>query len=586
VQGSHERASLISAGRIGHDGKIPTVTALGNGRIFMNRITGRSAFLALLKDEGITHLFGNPGTTELPIMHALKDHPELTYVMAMQESLVVAIADGFSRASGRLVACNVHVAPGLGNAMGSLYNASFTGTPMILTAGQQEQGHGLTEPLLYGPLVRMAEPLVKWAVEVTRLEDLPRIVRRAAKIATTPPTGPVFISLPGDILNAEAGIELGRSTRVDTRVKPSDEALQAMVARILKAEQPVIIAGDEIVKSDALQEAAALAAVLGCPAYQQSAPYGAHFLSESPSFMGALSRLQKQVREVLSPYDLMIVLGADPLRMSVHSEVDPLPEGLPILQIGLVEWDLAKNYGAEIALKADVKETLRVLIPALQAGGGAALEARAKQGISALKSKNWTARRAAVVEQIAKAKDRSPIDPDFLALQVVEAMPDNAILVDEGLTSSRQINAMRPHRDRYGYHALASGGIGWGLPASVGVSLANPDRPVVCFSGDGSAMYSIQALWTAAHHKLPLTVVIVNNGGYRIIKQRLLAFHGDDHYVGMDFVDPPVDFAGMAKALGLEAMRITEAKDLPSALSSAFKRPGAKLIEVVVDGSL
>src|SRR5712672_3228513 len=272
-----------------------------------NRITGRSAFLALLKDEGITHLFGNPGTTELPIMHALKDHPDLTYVMAMQESLVVAIADGYSRASGRLVACNVHVAPGLGNAMGSLYNAKFTGTPMILTAGQQEQGHGLMEPVLYDPLVRIAEPFVKWAVEVTRLEDLPRIVRRAAKIATTPPTGPVFISLPGDILNSEAGLELGRSTRVDTRVKPS---------------------------GDALQEAALLAATLGCPAYQQSAPYGAQFLSESPCFMGALSRSQKQVREVLSPYDLMIVLGADPLRMSVYSEVDPLPEGLPILQIG------------------------------------------------------------------------------------------------------------------------------------------------------------------------------------------------------------------------------------------------------------
>jgi benzoylformate decarboxylase len=198
----------------------------------MTHTTGRSAFLSLLKDEGITHLFGNPGTTELPVMHALMDHPELTYVMAMPESLVVAMADGFSRASGKLVACNVHVAPGLGNAMGSLYNAGFTGTPMILTAGQQEQSHGLMEPLLYGPLVQMAELLVKWAVEVTRLEDLPRIVRRAAKIATTPPTGPVFISLAGDILNAEADIELGRSTRVDTRVTPSREALDALVDRI------------------------------------------------------------------------------------------------------------------------------------------------------------------------------------------------------------------------------------------------------------------------------------------------------------------------------------------------------------------
>jgi len=549
-----------------------------------NRITGRSAFLALLRDEGITHLFGNPGTTELPIMHALKDHPDLTYVMAMQESLVVAIADGFSRASGRLVACNVHVAPGLGNALGSLYNASFTGTPMILTAGQQEQGHGLMEPVLYGPLVQMAEPLVKWAVEVSRLEDLPRIVRRAAKIATTPPTGPVFISLPGDILNSEAGIELGRSTRIDTRVKPSDEALQALVARILKAQRPVIVAGDEVVKSDALKEAASLAEALGAPAYQCSTPYGAHFLSESPCFMGALSRLQKQVREVLSPYDLMIVLGADPLRMSVYSEVDPLPDGLSIVQIGLVDWDLAKNYGAEIALKADVRETLRALVPALKAAGGAALETRARHGIAELASRNWSARRKAVVEQIVKAKDKSPIDPDFLTLQLVEAMPDNAIMVDEGLTSGRQILSLRPHRERYGYHALASGGIGWGLPASVGVSLANPRRPVVCFSGDGSAMYSIQALWTAAHHKLPLSVVIANNGGYRIIKQRLLAFHGDDNYVGMDFVDPPVDFAGLASSLGLEAMRISDPAELGAKLSDAFSRPGAKLIEVMVDG--
>jgi len=440
--------------------------------------------------------------------------------------------------------------------------------------------------LLYGPLVRMAEPLVKWAVEVTRLEDLPRIVRRAAKVATTPPTGPVFISLPGDILNSEAGIELGRSSRVDTRVRPSDEALNTLAARILKAERPVVIAGDEIVKSDALQEAAALAEVLGCPAYQQSAPYGAHFLSESPSFMGALSRSQPQVRELLSAYDLMIVLGADPLRMSVHSEVAPLPDGLPIVQIGLVEWDLAKNFGAEIALKADVRETLRVLVPALKSKGGQALQARSKQGIAALSSKNWTARRATLVGTIAKQATRSPIDPDYLTLQMVEAMPENAILVDEGLTSSRQTLALRPHRDRYGYHALASGGIGWGLPASVGVSLANPDRPVVCYSGDGSAMYSIQALWTAAHHKLPLNVVIANNGGYRIIKQRLLSFHGDDNYVGMDFADPAVDFAGMAKSLGLEAIRITRPEDLKSALAPAFKRPGTKLIEVVVDGSV
>ncbi|MFZ5734074.1 MAG: thiamine pyrophosphate-binding protein [Pseudomonadota bacterium] len=551
----------------------------------MNRIAGRSAFLALLKDEGITHLFGNPGTTELPIMHALKDHPDLTYVMAMQESLVVAIADGFSRASGRLVACNVHVAPGLGNAMGSLYNAKFTGTPMILTAGQQEQGHGLMEPLLYDQLVRMAEPLVKWAVEVTRLEDLPRIVRRAAKIATTPPTGPVFISLPGDILNAEAGIDLGRSTRVDTRVTPSVEALQALVKRILSAERPLIIVGDEIVKSNALEEAAAFATALGCPVYQQTIAYGAHFLSEHPNFMGALTRVQKQVSDIIAAHDLLIVLGSDPVRMSVYSENSPMPPDMPIVQVGLVDHDLAKNFSVEIALKADVKETLRVLTPALMAAGGADLARRAQDSTAKLAPKNWTARRKALVEQISSKSKSSPIDPDWLALQVIEAMPSNAILVDEGLTSSRYVPSLRAHRDRYGYHALASGGIGWAVPASIGISLANPDRPVVCYSGDGSAMYSIQSLWTAAHHKLPLNVVIVNNGGYRIIKQRLLAFHGDDHYVGMDFADPPVDFTAIARGLGLEAIRI-DAPDQLDALRSAFREPGPRLIEVMVDGTV
>lgn len=548
----------------------------------MNRITGRSAFLALLKDEGITHLFGNPGTTELPIMHALKDHPDLTYVMAMQESLVVAIADGFSRASGRLVACNVHVAPGLGNAMGSLYNAKFTGTPMILTAGQQEQGHGLMEPLLYDQLVRMAEPLVKWAVEVTRLEDLPRIVRRAAKIATTPPTGPVFISLPGDILNAEAGIDLGKSTRVDTRVAPSAEALQALANRILSAKNPVMIVGDEIVKSNALEEAASLASTLGCPVYQQTIAYGAHFLSEHPNFMGALTRVQKQVSEIIDAHDLLIVLGSDPVRMSVYSEISPMPADMPIVQVGLVDHDLAKNFSVEIALKADVKETLRVLVPALASAGGSDLARRAPESTAKLASKNWTSRRKALVEQISSKSRSTPIDPDWLALQVIEAMPPNAILVDEGLTSSRTIPSLRAHRDRYGYHALASGGIGWAVPASIGISLANPDRPVVCYSGDGSAMYSIQSLWTAAHHKLPLNVVIVNNGGYRIIKQRLLAFHGDDNYIGMDFTDPPVDFTAIARGLGLETMRI-DSPDQLEILRATFKRPGAKLIEVMVD---
>src|ERR671911_1708335 len=192
----------------------------------MKTTAGRAAFLQLLVDEGVTHLFGNPGTTELAIMEVVPEFPQLKFVLGLQESVVMAMADGYCRASGRLAAANVHVMPGLGNAMGALYNAKFSGSPVILTAGQQEQGHGLLEPLLYEPLVPLAQPLVKWAVEVTRAADLPRILHRAAKIALTPPTGPVFLSLPGDVLDETAELDMGRPTRVDAAVRPTDQTLE------------------------------------------------------------------------------------------------------------------------------------------------------------------------------------------------------------------------------------------------------------------------------------------------------------------------------------------------------------------------
>lgn len=548
----------------------------------MNRITGRSAFLTILQDEGITHLFGNPGTTELPIMHALAEHPDLNYVLGLQESTVVTMADGFSRASGKLVACNVHVAPGLGNAMGAIYNAKFTGTPMIITAGQQEQGHGLTEPMLYDPLVPIATPLVKWAVEVSRLEDLPRIVRRAAKVAMTPPTGPVFISLPGDILNDEAGIELSRMTRVETRTRPSDQVLDQLAQRIMEAERPAFLCGDELVKSDALAEAADLASIVGAAAYQQTVPYGAHFPSEHPCFMGTLTRSQKVVRDKLANHDLLVVLGADLLRMSVWSEIDPLPHDLPVIQVGQLDWEMGKNYATSMAVRADLKETLSALADRLRDMGGSTLEARARSRVDALAEKNWSARRAVLTEQIDAAGPGSPMHPDWLMLRLAEALPHDAIVVDEALTSSRSLCSLHPNRDRYSYHGLASGGIGWGIAGAVGVQIAQPDRPVCALIGDGSAMYNIQALWTAAHLKLPMTYVIANNGGYNILKQRLKSFHGNDKPIGMDFKDPPIDFVSIARGLGMAAERIMDPDALKPALEASFANNKPCLLDVVV----
>jgi benzoylformate decarboxylase len=551
-----------------------------------NTISGRSAFIELLKLEGITHLFGNPGTTELPIMHALADYPEMRYVLGLQEAIVVAMADGYARASGLLVACNVHVAPGLGNAMGSLFTAFNSGTPLIVTAGQQEQGHGLTEPLLYAPLVPIATPVVKWATEVTRLEDLPRIVHRAAKVAMTPPTGPVFISLPGDILNAFGAIDLGQATRVDTRVRPSDEGLRTLALRLLDAKRPVIIAGHEIVVSDAFAEAAHFAETLGCPVYDETVLQGAHFPSEHPAYLGPLSRDQKTVRGRLEPFDTVISLGSGLLRMSVYSDVEPLPPHVSIIQIGLRDWEMGKNYPAEIALRADIKETLRVLTPLIAELGGVAQSKRAAERIAQFADRNWTAQRKRRAEAaLAKAAAR-PIDSEWLMLTITGLLPKGAIVVDEGLTTAASLAAFLPIRDRYAYFGNVSGGIGWGIAAAVGVQLAQPDRRVVALLGDGSAMYSIQALWTAAHHKLPMTFVVFNNGGYRIIKQRLKLFHSTDRFMGMDFIDPPIEFAALAAALGMQSHRVDNPVAFKAAYAEAVAASKPTLIEVVVDGSV
>ena len=548
----------------------------------MTAITGRSAFLQLLVDEGVTHLFGNPGTTELPIMEVVPQFPQLKFVLGLQEAVVVAMADGYARASQRLTAANVHVAPGLGNAMGALYNARFSGSPIILTAGQQEQGHGLREPLLYAPLVPVAQPFVKWAVEVTRVEDLPLIVRRAAKLALTPPTGPVFISLPGDILEQQAELDMGRPTRVDARTRPSDEALARVAARLLAARNPVILAGQELATHDAFAEAAELAELLGAAVYQQPVPYAAQFPTAHPAYLGALTRNQKQVRATLEPYDLMLCLGADLLRMSVYSPIDPLPPHMAVVHVSERDWELGKNNATEFALQANVKETLRALLPLVRARRGAEHAKRAAARLAALAPANWSALRDKARLAALEAAEEKPIDPRYLMLRISESLPADAVVVEEALTSSTALPQFLPLRDPHCFYGLASGGLGFGMAGAVGVSLALPDRPLAAIIGDGSAMYGIQALWTAAHLALPITYVITNNRSYRILKERLISMRKTDRFVGMDMRDPAIDFAGLAQSMGVPARRITEPQDFAPALREAMASGGPRLIEVMV----
>ena len=544
--------------------------------------TGRAAFLELLIQEGITHLFGNPGTTELPLMEVVPKYPQLKYVLGLQESVVLGMADGFARASGKLAAVNLHCTPGLGHAMGALYTAKFNGSPLIVTAGQYELGYGLTEPLLYEPLVRIAEPLVKWAIEVERAEDLPRIVHRAAKIAMTPPTGPVFISLPGSILDETVPMDLGQPTRVQSSVQPTDRALHDLADRLRQAERPVILAGQELGRHDCFAEAAALAEQLGAPVYLESVPYNTRFPTSHPANMGEITRNQYKVRETLSNYDLLICLGGDLLRMSPMAPVEPLPEGMPVVHISERDWELGKNFVTETAIRANVGDTLRALLPILSAKLTNTDHAQAAQRLAQAKDQNWQSTRAKFVEASQQHANDIPTHPDYAILQIVEALPENVIVVDETLTTAAALNKLYPADDPLAYLGLTSGGLGFGMAGAIGVALAQPKRPIVAMVGDGSSLYSIQSLWTAAHLQLPITYVIVNNRSYRIIKNRLQAMRGTDEFVAMDMTDPAVDFVSVAQGFGLKATRVEQPSDIRACVEQAIATGKPSLVEVVI----
>ena len=329
-------------------------------------MSGKRAFLDLLKQEGVEVMFGNPGTTELPLMDAFATENELRYVLGLQEAAVIAMADGYAQASGKLAAVNLHVAPGLGNAMGMLYDAQKAGAPILVTAGQHEQSFSATEPILWADLPTIARPLVKWSAEVHRLADLPRLVHRAAKTALAPPTGPVFLSLPGDIFKADGDIDLLAPTRVGPRLRGDRAVIEAAASLLAAAKRPVIMAGDAVAQSRAHAELVELAELLGAPVYTEFVPNTASFPSSHPLFRGSMIRLAGEVRKVLEQHDVLFSVGSDLFTLSLPSDIDPMPPGITLVHLDIDAWELGKNYPPAAAILGDPKATLPEITSAVR----------------------------------------------------------------------------------------------------------------------------------------------------------------------------------------------------------------------------
>ncbi len=500
----------------------------------------------------------------------------------------MGMADGYAQASGQCAFINLHATPGLGNAMGMLYDAWKGNAPILVTAGQHEQRFNFTEPLLMGDLPRLARPFVKWADEVRRLEDLPRAIHRAVKTALAPPMGPVFLSLPGDILTASADIDLGRPSRVGTRIRGDASAIQQAAAIIAAADSPVIFAGDCVAQSNALDEFVALAEAIGAPVYDEGMATRAMFPSSNHLYRGAIVRLPAAIRGILDQHDLLVSIGADLFTLSLPADIESVPEGYNIVHLDTDAWELGKNYPENVSILGDPKVTLPELTAAIKAARSAQQAEKAAKRLAHAMAEGEASLHKLHAMADAMA-ERHPIHPLALMATIGRMLPDGAVVVDETISSGTGLRRFLKSDDAQSFFGGRGGGIGWGLPGAIGVKLALPDRPVIALVGDGSMMYTIQGLWTAAREKLRMVFIVINNYSYRILKQRTNNMKGlaaqNDAYVGMDLDNPRVDFVLVAKGFGLHAHKAKTLSDVAELLEQALATDGPTLIDVEVDRS-
>lgn len=553
-------------------------------------MTGIEAFLEVLAAAGVRHIFGNPGTTELPLNAALSRDERFQYIFGVQEIPVVAMADGYAMASGTLGVANVHITCGLGNALGMIYNAHIEGTPLLITAGQQDRRLQLGEPVLEGELVNVARPWTKWAYAVQRVQDIPTALRRAIQIARTPPTGPVFLALPVDVqLEPVEGLDLSPPHVLDRRVRPPREALQRAADLLVQAKNPAILAGSRVTEAGAISELVAVAERLGAPVFAEgTASHGRLPVPpEHPQYRGTLPLWSPDIRATLRDFDVVFAVGLNVMRLYIYREPErPLPEHARLIHLDNAPVEIGKNFPVEIGLLGDPKCGLAELEELLTRGQTSEAAARAGE-----RRQQWAERRRQeqrkLQAEIESQRQIRPLSPLTFMHALGRVLPPDVAVVEEAITTHQNVfERLGVLKDPTGFFAHRGWALGWGMGCTLGVKLAWPHRPVLGLIGDGAALYGIQALWSAAHHQIPVTFVIANNAQYQILKVcgdvMALPQLRQPQCPGMNLVGPEVDFVGLARAFGVEATRITEPDQLSDGLGESFAGNKPRLLEVPI----
>jgi len=529
----------------------------GHGDV-VSALTVKQVTFDLLRAFGIRKVFGNPGSTELPF---LSDWPDdIDYVLALQEASVIGMADGYAQATRNAGFVNLHSAAGVGHALGNLFTAYRNQTPLVITAGQQARSILPLQPFLFAERAsEFPRPYVKFAVEPARAEDVPAAIARAYYTAMQPPCGPTFVSVPIDDWTKPAQALEARS--VTRELGPDPDAIRGLAQALAASERPAFVVGPGIDRAQAVDLMVRLAEKTRASVWVSPFSARCSFPERHPQFAGFLHASPGQLSEALRGHDLVIVVGAPVFTFHVEGHA-PIFDGVTQLFQITDDPEAAAVTPAGTSIIATMKPALAALIEM----AGETTRAMPK---------------GRTLPPPPKAAD--PISAEFLLASLSVAMPEDAVLVEEAPSHRPTMHKFMPMRGQDSFYTMASGGLGHSLPAAVGIAMARPNVRIVCLVGDGSAMYSIQALWTAAQRKLPLTVIVINNEGYGAMR----AFSQVMQVRNVPGLDMPgIDFAKIAEGMGCMALRVTKSSELTSALQRGLTHQGTSVIEVMVDSAV
>jgi benzoylformate decarboxylase len=545
-------------------------------------VRAKTALFEMLRDRGVRYIFGNPGTTELNFMEMFADYPAITYVLALQDAIPVGMAYGYAQATGQPAFVNLHITAGLANGLGNIFNAHRAKTPLVITAGQVDRRMTLQEHPLWSDLAHLASQYTKWSYEVRTGADIPLALARAYRTAATPPQGPVFLSLPMDCLDEEAG-DAAPWIEIAGGMRPAPAVLEHIAQVLANAQAPVLIVGAGAASPEARTALVQIAEDTGARVYGERLPIRAVFPTNHAQYLGTIGLSLAHLHRELGDADVVLIAGARKFASLLYTPPVRLPERTTVIHIDTDPWEIGKNIPVALGVVGDLAAILPEIAEQLHGGISAAAKQQAAARLTQVRrersrrEEGWRAAAAA-------PSPGTRMTQEFVYRTLGEMIDDNVTIVDEAVSAARIIDRYVPFRTERAYFGLAAGALGLGLPASLGVQLAWPDRRVICTVGDGSLMYTVQALWTAARYGIAVTVLVMDNRAYQVLKDGMSEYKGKpappERLVGMDLDAPAIDIPRLAQGFGIPGRLITRPEDLREAL--AERSQGPRLLDVLI----